>query len=138
MLPIINYIRNTSWKRFQKHLRQYKELKLHCRALNQNLYKRQHYIICDKAEYSENNKPLTCIRNVTKDCFKFSDPDGVSIAFGVEYCPDFPSDYNVSKCTNKDCPYVKKNHAYCEVVENYKYYLAQKNNFWRDKFLQAR
>ncbi len=137
MLPVLNYIQQTNWKKFRKDCEQYKELKKYCKELKRSVFAARGYILCEDLE----GVSLSCIRSGIKDQFNFNDPDGISIAFGVEYCQHFSpdcSEYNLSKCHKESCPYSQDNHNYCEVLEKYKFWLDKRDRFWHEKFLRAR
>lgn len=140
MLLFINYVQKTSWKRFQKHWREYQSLKKYCDGLKESVCKAQLELVSNVSELVpvKSKEQLKCVRSVVKDCLFFHDPDGVSVAWSTEYCPNFHYGAMVSKCKNEECPYIKQNHNYCELEEKYNYWLDKKNNFWHEKFLAAK
>lgn len=134
MIPAFEYIKNNSWQQLKKDFREYQKLKKTCNKLCRESLEAHSELVCDKAEYLEQYKPLKCIRGVTKDCFNMYDADGISVYFSTEYCGNFLPEYNSPKCQRKDCPYVELNNKAYELQKEYERLEQQKSEFWSRKF----
>lgn len=73
-----------------------------------------------------------CIK-VAVDITETKDKNWFVVNSDVSFCPKFvPENYD-AKCTNNECMFQQRNHAYFDALKKYNNLIKQKNTFWRDK-----